>query len=75
MRRFDPSVTVESAVTPPSSWFVDDKFYELDQVSRTHFMTLRPTPHLEAVLVWKLKFSIEVTFQHHKCHAKANYNI
>ena len=33
VRRFDPSVTVESAVTPPSSWFVDDKFHELDQVS------------------------------------------
>jgi len=33
VRRFDPSVTVESAVTPPSSWFVDDKFHELDQRS------------------------------------------
>ena len=34
VRRFDPSVTVESAVTPPSSWFVDEKFHELDQVTK-----------------------------------------
>ena len=39
VRRFDPSVTVESAVTPPSSWFVDDKFYELDQVDNIHYRT------------------------------------
>ena len=32
--RFDPSLGVESAQTPPSSWFLRDDFYELDKVCR-----------------------------------------
>jgi len=31
LARFDPSIPVESAVTPPSSWFIDPTIYQIER--------------------------------------------
>lgn len=35
VKYFNPELPVEAAVTPPSSWFMDKDFYELDLVIKS----------------------------------------
>ncbi len=39
VRRFDPDVAVESAVTPPSSWFTEQRFYDMDLVRMNDYLS------------------------------------
>ena len=41
IQRFDASIPVEKAITPPSSWFTHQLFHDLDKVSNCSFALFR----------------------------------
>ena len=46
--KFDPKTRIEAAVTPPSVWFSDALFHQLDKVTETRIDSAKVTSSNEA---------------------------
>ena len=64
IQRFDASIPVEKAITPPSSWFTHQLFHDLDKVSNcSNFAFLISKNYLDLGLCTTIASDLGGNFQ------------